>query len=178
MNKFLIPFTVLIALPFMGCGAKSGKSTASGGVDMPPWAMDQPDLCGVGIVKYRGNLGSAKSAAESKARVDISTQIETKVSSMVKNYNSEGGTADGDFSEEKIDQVSKTLSKQTLNGAIPKKAYISKTDQQYFSLVCLNPGVLTDAINNMKELGAAQRKALAKRAEKAHEDLDKAMENY
>ena len=118
----------------------------------------------------------AKTTAESKARVDLSKQMETKVRAMVKNYNQEGGTADGDFSEEQPTAVSVTLSKQTLNGAVPKKAAIQ--GGQYYALVCLSPGALTDAINQMKELGAAQRKALARRAEKAHKDLDEQMKTY
>jgi hypothetical protein len=148
-------------------------------MDMPPWALSQPPLCGVGMVKFRGNLGAAKSASESRARTDISKQLETKVKSMVKDYISEGGNADGDFSEEQIDQTSKSLSKQTLNGTVPKKAYLSKDAVPHFySLVCLEPGTLTDAINNMKQLGDAQRKALAKRAERAHKEMDAEMDKY
>ena len=60
----------------------------------------------------------------------------------------------------------------------PKKAYLSKADKQFYSLVCLDPNVLTDAINGMKALGQAQRAALAKRAKAAEEDLAKQMENY
>ena len=93
----------------VGC-AKKVETASVKGMDMPPWALNQPDLCGVGMVKFRGNLGAAKSAAESRARVDISKQIETKVKAMVKDYISEGGNADGDFSEEQIDQTSITIS--------------------------------------------------------------------
>jgi len=44
--------------------------------------------------------------------------------------------------------------------------------------VCLNPGVLTDAINGMKELGDAQRAALAKRAQAAQVEMETQMKNY
>ena len=179
MNKSLYMLPLCGLLFSFGC-AKKTATTNLKGMDMPPWALEQPDLCGVGMVKFRGNLGAAKSAAESRARVDISKQIETKVKAMVKDYISEGGNADGDFSEEQIDQTSKTLSKQTLNGAVPKKAHVSQNaaEPHYYSLVCLNPGVLTDAINNMKQLGAAQRKALARRAQRAHEEMEVEMDKY
>jgi hypothetical protein len=51
-------------------------------------------------------------------------------------------------------------------------------DNQFYSLVCLEPDALTDAINNMKILNNAQRKALARRAAAAHKELNEAMENY
>ncbi len=179
MKKSLYLLPLCSLLFSMGC-MKKAETASVKGMDMPPWALNQPDLCGVGMVKFRGNLGAAKSAAESRARVDISKQIETKVKAMVKDYISEGGNPDGDFSEEQIDQTSKTLSKQTLNGAVPKKAYVSQkaAEPHYYALVCLNPGVLTDAINNMKQLGDAQRRALARRAQRAHEEMENEMDKY
>ena len=144
--------------------------------NLPEWVLNQPPLCGVGIQKFRGNVGSAKSFAESSAREDLSRQLETKVRSMIKQYNQEGGTEDGEISEELSTRATVTLSKQTLNGAVPKKA--DMRDGQFYSLVCLEPGTLTEAINNMKALGAAQRKALARRANIAHEELKEAMDSY
>ena len=166
---------VVIAGGLMGCGGSS-ETVRAAGMDMPAWAMAQPPLCGVGIQKYRGNVGMAKTAAEGKARADLSRQMETKVRDMIKQYNQEGGTADGDFSEEQSTNVSLSLSKQTLNGAVPTKAKIM--GDNYYALVCLKPGILEDAINQMKQLGAAQRKALARRAAKAQAELKEAMESY
>ena len=51
-------------------------------------------------------------------------------------------------------------------------------DNNIYSLVCLNPGVLTDAISNMKQLSSAQRRALEKRARLAHKELEEQMERY
>ena len=144
--------------------------------NLPEWVMNQPPLCGVGIQKFRGNLGASKRFAESSAREDLSRQLETRVKGMIKQYNQEGGTEDGDISEELSTRAVLTLTKQTLNGAVPKKS--DMRDGQFFSLVCLETDALTDAINNMKVLGAAQRKALARRAAVAHEELKEAMENY
>ena len=178
MKKII--FALMSVGGFMLAGCGGGAPAGKGGTpsDMPGWVMEQPPLCGVGIQKFRGNLGAAKAAAEGKARDDLSRQLETKVKNMIKSYQAEGGTADGDFSEEQTTNVSVQLSKSTLQGARPKKAYLSKEDKQFYSLVCLDPGVLTDAIAGMKELGEAQRKALANRAKAAEADLMKQMENY
>jgi len=144
--------------------------------NMPKWAVDQPDLCGLGIQKFRGNLSTDKSVADAKARADLSRQIETKVKSMIKSYAASGEASGEDFTEETSKLAIVNLSKTTINGAVPKK--FTMLDENTYSLVCLNPGVLTDAISNMKQLNHAQRRALEKRARLAHKELQKQMENY
>jgi len=163
----------LIALP-TGCG--SDKNVDVNGSEIPEWFLNQPPLCGVGVQKVRNNLGAAKRLAAASARTDLSRQLETKVKSMIKQYNQEGGNEDGDISEELSTDVSQLLSKQTINGSVPKKNLVQ--DNQFYTLVCLETDALTDAINNMKKLGNAQRKALARRAAAAHDELKEAMENY
>jgi hypothetical protein len=172
LTSILLGAVALLA----ACGGGPNGQSMPETENLPEWVLSQPPLCGVGIQKFRGNVGSAKSFAESKARTDLSRQLETKVRSMIKQYNQEGGTEDGDISEELSTQATVTLSKQTLNGAVPKKS--DMRDGQFYSLVCLEPDALTDAINNMKALNNAQRKALARRAAVAHEELKEAMENY
>ena len=68
------------------------------------------------------------------------------------------------------------MSKTTINGAVPKN--FEMMENNVYSLVCLNPGVLTDAISNMKQLSNAQRRALEKRARLAHQELEEQMERY
>ena len=170
-------FTSLLSLctifTLTACGGSIFDSNG-----LPKWVSETPDLCGVGIQKVRGNRGAARVAANAKGRTALSYQLETKVKAMVKDYNAEGGTTDGDISEEMTKMASVNLTKTTMNGAIPKKGVYNEKNQQFYALVCLNPGVLTEAIGKMNQLSAAQRKALERRAAKAHEDLAKAMESY
>ena len=70
----------------------------------------------------------------------------------------------------------KSLSKVTLQGSVPEKAEIM--NEQYYSLVCLKPGSLADALNNMQKLSDAQRNSIVKRAKEAEEDLQEELENY
>ena len=175
MFRYLLVGITMVSIgSLLGCGGAAVKEAPK---DIPGWALAQPPLCGVGTSKFRGNLGMTKTTAETAARADLSRQIETKVKDMVTTYAAEGQTAEGEFSEQKNVNVTKALSKTTLAGSRPKKAYMSK-DNQFYSLVCLEPDVLTKAFEGMKELSAAARKALAKRAKQAHEDLDKEMEKY
>lgn len=144
--------------------------------NVPKWAVNQPDLCGLGIQKFRGNLSTDKTVANAKARSDLSRQIETKVKSMIKAYAATGESKGEDFTEETSKMAVVNLSKTTINGAVPKK--FDMIDENVYSLVCLNPGVLTDAISSMKQLSNVQRRALERRAELAHKELDKQMESY
>jgi len=180
MKKIAFALMCLAVAAMFGCGANvtvaPTAAEAPSGEDMPAWVLEQPELCGVGIQKFRGNLGSAKTAAEAKGRDDLSRQLNVVVKNMIESYNAEGGTADGDFSEELTKNVSRQLSKNSISGSRPKKAHYSKADKQFYSLVCLEPGALAKAINGMKELDAAKRAALERRAKKAQEDMDAAFE--
>lgn len=174
--NFTIKLLAMLGLVSLTAACGSDPKAPPEAENLPEWVLNQPPLCGVGIQKFRGNLGSAKSFAEASARDDLSRQIETRVKSMIKQYNQEGGTEDGDISEELSTKAAVSLSKTTLQGSVPKKSDLR--DGQFYSLVCLEPGALTEAINGMKSLGEAQRKALARRAAVAHEELKEAMESY
>lgn len=172
MKKLFLNMTLASCL-FSACGSKPDMAQS---INIPKWAVDQPDLCGVGIQKLRGNLSTDRVIANAKARADLSRQIETKVRSMIKSYSATGEAESEDFTEESSKTAVINLSKTTINGAIPKKLVIK--DENVYSLVCLNPGVLTNAISNMKQLSHAQRRALEKRAKLAYKELEKQMENY
>jgi hypothetical protein len=165
--------TILVASIAIACGSAPDKAAK---LNIPKWAVDQPDLCGLGIQKFRGNISTDRTVANAKARADLSRQIETKVKSMIKAYAATGEAEGEDFTEETSRIAVVNLSKTTINGAVPKK--FDMMDDNIYTLVCLNPGVLTDAISNMKQLSHAQRAALEKRARLAHKDLEKQMETY
>ena len=163
---------ILCSLVFSACGS----SPEATNMDMPKWASQQPDLCGLGIYKVRNNTSAARTFAIARARIDLSRQIETKVKSMIKDYAASGEESSNEFTEELTRTASVNLSKTTINGSIPVK--LGSMSGYVFSLVCLKPNVLTDAINNMNLLNEAQRKALQRRSKIAHEDLKEQMKRY
>lgn len=168
----------IILSTFMACGAKDNTPN-SAKTNYPKWFLSQPELCGVGAIPLNdvnGDIGQAKSYAEDRARNDLSKQIETKTGNMIKQYNQATNSMGEAISETNRQEVSKSLSKVTLNGSVPEKAAI--LDEQYYSLVCLKPGSLADALNNMKQLNEAQRAAIVRRAKKADEELSEELENY
>lgn len=173
MMKHLFLLLASLSL-FTACGGD--KRSDMGDADLPEWFLNQPPLCGVGVQKVRGNVGSAKKFAQANARDDLSRQLETKVKSMIEQYNQEGGNQDGEISEELATSASVSLSKQTINGSVPKKTALK--EGQLYSLVCLEPGALENAIDKMKSLGEAQRRALKRRADAAHKRREEMMKSY
>ena len=155
---------------------KDKEIVRANAMDMPAWALKSPDLCGVGIQKIRNDIGAAKTVATSRGTTSLSRQLESKVADMIKNYNQEGGDTSGDISESLSTVVSKTLSKQTIQGAIPEK--VQPLDGQMYVLVCLKPNMFTQKINEMKLLSDAQRKKLTIRAQQAEAELAEAMKTY
>ena len=168
MKKFTLFLSLMI---LSACGSSS--QTLEG---VPKWVVSQPDLCGVGIHKSRNNLGSDRTFANAKARTDLSKKLETKVKAMVKTYEGSGEADSEDFTEELSTAVSISLSKTVINGSNTKS--LEKHKDYVYSLVCLNPSVLTDAINEMNTLSHAQRKALARRSDILHQELEEQMKDY
>jgi hypothetical protein len=169
MKKYIVLFLVSLNI---ACGS-SPKTTNS---FLPEWVSEQPDLCGVGIQKVKTHIGTARKFSIGDARVDLSKKLETKVKSMVTSYAQSGEEDAEGFDENLSTAVSKNLSKTVLNGSVPSKFVI---DAEYaYSLVCLKPDVLTDAINQMTQLNSAQRKALSRRAALMHKELDEQMKDY
>ena len=56
--------SILVASIVIACG--SAPDTASK-LNIPKWAVEQPDLCGLGIQKFRGNLSTDRTIANAKA---------------------------------------------------------------------------------------------------------------
>ena len=165
-------FILFLFLTMLGCGSKNMTESAN----IPKWVKEQPDLCGIGINKNRGSLGTDRTLANAKARVDLSKKLETKVKSMIKLYEASGEEDSKSFTEELSRAVSVNLSKTVINGSNPKQF---DYDENYvYSLVCLNPDVLTNAIDQMNNLSEAQRRALSRRAQKAHEELEEQINKY
>jgi hypothetical protein len=166
--------TVLLACfatLFIGCGSDQVKA---GGEPLPSWFTSTPEGCAAGVQKFRGNLSLAKSGSIGKGRTELARQLQVQVKAMLKQYAAEGGTDKGDFSEEKTDDVSRQLTDLSLSGTRAVKTHVSQgATQRFYSLVCIEPDKLADAIDKMKQLNSAARKALKSRAKTAFKELDR-----
>ena len=106
MKKLLL---VLLSTFSLACGSSSNIS------EFPKWVQNQPELCGVGVYKVRGSLGSARTFSVERGRTDLSKKLETKVRSMVRDYQESGETGGEGFGENLSRAVFYNLSKTTTN---------------------------------------------------------------
>ena len=166
---------IFCCLALIACGGVSPPTLDDS--DAPDWAqqIDNP-LCYVGTQKFRGNPAAAYTLSEANARAEFSRALESKVKSWIKSYSAEGGTAEGDFSEENSKIITTIMSKSVQNGArIVKKRSMGK---QVYVMLCMQAGELEKAFKQMKTLSKAVRKNLEQRAAEAEADMKRDFEKY
>ena len=168
LHLYVLAFSLLC---LSGCG---GHETMTGGLNLPPWAVNPPPTCAVGTIQYRGNLGLAKSGANARGRDALARQLKTKVEGLLKDYQSQGETEGQGFTEELITQVSRQSVREVLQGTRSKEWALTEGDRpELHSLICLEPEALLKAFDQMSILNKKQRKALRGRAKDAFKDLDR-----
>ena len=150
-------FMLLILLVLSGCtSTKPVESEASkdktviAGADVPAFFLMPPTAedayYGVGSAKM-SNIDSSKTIALSRARDDISRQVNINVKNAITDYMQESG---GNTTQtiKFIETVSRQISETTLHGAKPKELYISK-DRTIFALVEYRIADLTNAASDV-----------------------------
>ena len=134
-------------------------------------------ICGEGSIAGTGNMNMAQSASAGRARTALARSLETKVKSMIKDY--QATTTGGDQfkgaanDEQHVVDVSKQITDLTLSGTEVTDTWIAKTSTLH-SLVCLNVERFKGSVTGMKQLDEQIRKAVVARAEKSWEELDAA----
>jgi hypothetical protein len=125
---FLCVLTAGLLLSLVGCASSGGASTSTSKVGLGGVPQSVSDaymnasedvLVGIGTYKTGGDpskIGAGKTFAETRARADISRQLQTLVKNMVTDYTATSEldpSASLSFQEE----ITQTLSKSDLRGA-------------------------------------------------------------
>ena len=169
----------------LGCGAPPpGNQLQADMAGGPDWVRKScaafsgekhAVICGVGVVKGTNNPAIAKSGAEGRARTAIARSLETRVKSMLKDYQSTTGDMRGASDEQYVVDVSKQITNLALSGTDLKDTWVSDTGA-WWALVVLDTEAFSSALDGMKQLDEKVRKAIVERAEKAFRELDKETE--
>jgi hypothetical protein len=115
---------VLLAIAVLssGCGGKTASTGNSLG--LPEWFQAVPEdpgyIFAVATSTSR-DLGMSVNKAKQQARVDIAQQMETKVKSMIKQFNEEVGLGEEAEFLSQTTEVSKSVTSKVLNGSKAKK---------------------------------------------------------
>ncbi|MGC6494567.1 MAG: LPP20 family lipoprotein [Myxococcota bacterium] len=178
---------------FPGCAKKAADSSNALGQQnqsalkgAPDWVMTTckswegykkkaNPICAAGAVDGVSNIAMARDAAANRARVDISRQIETRVASMIKDYQSTAAAGvpltDAMSDEQYITNVSKSISQASVSGAEIKEMWASDTGTIWV-LVGVEFEKFADVVNQMNEMSQEMREHLRANAEREMADLD------
>jgi hypothetical protein len=185
-NTRFLPRAVLVvvtAAVLFGCaGAKPYEKK------MPDWINrgsgafkkdDQKAFYGVGAVVGVKNQPLATTAADNRARAEITKIFETYTASLMKDYTASttGGAAVNRESpameEQHIEQAIKTFSAANLSGVEIVDHWNDASTDTLYALARLDVENFKNNLDKIKELNAEVRDFVRKNADKAFEDLSK-----
>ena len=134
-------------------------------------------LCGVGDAKLGSNMSMARTKATSRARAEIGRTLETKVKSMIKDFQEQVTDGESEMTAEQFTSTTVLLSKSTLNGTSVMDTWFSPTRQVYI-LVALDVESFSNSVKAMDEMSDKLRTFIEARAKKSFTELDEEMKQY
>ena len=125
--KRLCSILVVVAVVFMAAACKSAPptSTTTGPTTTPEWLNDIPPedvLWGIGTAK-QSSPSMSMTTAESRARVAIARQLQTKVQAMFTDYNLDAGNVSAQANASLQEDVSRQITNMDVSGARPIKRW-------------------------------------------------------
>ena len=138
---------------------------------------DGARLCGVGDAKIGRSMSIARTKATSRGRAEIGRTLETKVKSMIKDFQEQVTDGESEMTAEQFSTTTVLLSKTTLNGTSIQETWISQTNQLYI-LVALDIESFENSVREMDEMSSQLRAFIEARARKSFTELDEEMEDY
>ncbi len=155
----------------------------------PSWVLEGCDtywedddegvrLCGVGDAQIGRSMSIARTKATSRARAEISRTLETKVKSMVKDFQEQVTDGESEMTAEQFSSTTVALSKQTLNGTTIKSTWVSPTGGLLDILVALDIESFQNSLRAMDEMSSQLREFIDARAAKSFSELSDEMEDY
>lgn len=150
----------------------------SGWVDKPPVFDDAYAVVGV---SSRGlSEAMARTQAETRGRTRIAFVLETRVAAMTKDFltaSSSFRNEDAIISEDQFTQeVSRSVTKQTIKGAFVKEYHVAKDGTVYALVVLKKGGVLKNAKGQIWERALENALYNEYQTEQALKELDAAVE--
>jgi ribosomal protein S20 len=191
MIRFFLGAAVLTAVVAMsGCGKNvttPDEQLPNEFAGAPSWVLegctsywdddDGARLCGVGDAKIGRSMSIARTKATSRARAEIGRTLETKVKTMIKDFQEQVTDGESEMTAEQFSSTTVLLSKSTLNGTSIQETWISQTNQLYI-LVALDIETFENSIREMDEMSSQLRAFIEARARKSFTELDEQMEDY
>lgn len=138
---------------------------------------DGARLCGVGDAKIGRSMSIARTKSTSRARAEIGRTLETKVKSMIKDFQEQVTDGESEMTAEQFSSTTVLLSKSTLNGTSIQETWVSQTNQLYI-LVALDIEAFENSVREMDEMSSQLRAFIDSRARKSFTELEEQMDDY
>ena len=165
---------LVILVSFVGCGG--------GGPKKPAWFLNPPDDPAYYVASAMHESMKERLAIEKAkeyALADISRQVEVRVGNMRKQFEEEIGSGENAELLESFTNVTKTVSKTTLNGVKTKSVEtMEKKNGSYTAYVLM---LLPKAELAKQMMNEAKKQEILYnrfRASQAHDELQKELEEY
>jgi len=189
--RFFLGATALAAvIATAGCGTKEvtpDEQLPNDFAGAPEWVLQGCSaywgddggarICGVGDAKIGRSMSIARTKATSRGRAEISRTLETKVKSMVKDFQEQVTDGEAEMTAEQFSSTTVSLSKATLNGTSVQQTWVSPSGQIYI-LVALDVEAFENSVREMDQMSDKLRTFIEARAKKSFTQLDEEMEDY
>jgi len=134
----VVVLALVASVSLQNCASsRSGSTEESGMKDVPEWFLTPPEaedaIYGVGMA-LKQNPSLARKAAIARAREEVASTVNTKVSSMLKDFMQESGVGENAQALEFTQNVTKQVTSVSLEGSKVKEVYPAK-DGTFYVLV-------------------------------------------
>jgi len=181
----LASVAVILSGVISGCASTKGSIAPSG----PNWVNrgsgafsdgGSKSFYGVGGVTGIENKPLAVSAADNRARAEITKIFETYSASLMRDYarSTTAGDMQKTSEEQDVQQAIKTFSAATLSGVVIVDHWKDPSDGTLYALAKLELDKFKENIDKAKELNAAVRDYVRNNSEKAFKDLETEEEKH
>ena len=132
-------------------------------------------FCGVGSSAVGDDISMARDIAQGRGRTEIAKNLQTDVASMLKDYRARQRKEGKGQTVEDVESVSKLVTDTTVAGAVLKDTWISKNNNLY-ALMVMDVEAFKSGLDKIKDLSAEVKEVIRKQANRAHKELDAAVE--
>jgi hypothetical protein len=126
---------------------------------------------GVGIASGIRNYAMRRSTADSRARSEIASQLDSYVSRLNKMASTGGGDMKASSDDQRVEQALKTYSQMELSAVLIVDHYVDNEGSEW-ALAQLDMDTFKSNMDKVKELNEQQKQQVRANADKAFDELN------
>ena len=178
--KYLLTFTIFLAVGMIGCGGSKSLQSAGTG-DVPEWYTNvpqDPNYLFAANTQTSQDMQLATDKATEAARADIARQLQVKIEGLQKRFSEETGTSNDAQLLQMFTQAEKTVVDETLTGSRVKNQKIVKDGNLWRSYVLVEYPIGTANEALMQQIKSNNQMYTRFRASQAFKELQEEVDKY